>query len=104
MHALDRGERTVDAVDVHQENCELVASETGRDIGVAPRDAEPERDLLENEITDVVSEAVLEAVRTRTPIGRLVTTDDIVDAAVFLLENPAVNGVNLEIDGGWTLK
>ena len=49
-------------------------------------------------------EAVLEAVRTRTPIGRLVTTEDIVDAAVFLLENRGVNGVNLEVDGGWTLK
>jgi NAD(P)-dependent dehydrogenase (short-subunit alcohol dehydrogenase family) len=49
-------------------------------------------------------EAVLEALRTRTPIGRLVTTDDIVDAAEFLLENRGVNGVNLEVDGGWTLK
>jgi hypothetical protein len=26
-----------------------------------------------------------------------------VDATVFLLENPAVNGVNLYIDGGWML-
>ena len=49
-------------------------------------------------------EAVLDAVRQRTPLGRLVTTEDIVDAAVFLLENRAVNGVNLEVDGGWTLK
>jgi hypothetical protein len=29
--------------------------------------------------------------------------DDIVGAAMFLLENPAVNGVNLEVDGGWLL-
>jgi NAD(P)-dependent dehydrogenase (short-subunit alcohol dehydrogenase family) len=48
-------------------------------------------------------EAVLENVRARTPLGRLVTTDDVVDAAVFLLENRGVNGVNLEVDGGWTL-
>jgi NAD(P)-dependent dehydrogenase (short-subunit alcohol dehydrogenase family) len=48
--------------------------------------------------------AVLEAIRERTPIGRLVTTEDIVDAAVFLLENRGVNGVNLEVDGGWVLK
>jgi NAD(P)-dependent dehydrogenase (short-subunit alcohol dehydrogenase family) len=48
--------------------------------------------------------AVLEAVRTRTPLGRLVTTDEIVDATVFLLENGAVNGVNLEVDGGWLLQ
>jgi NAD(P)-dependent dehydrogenase (short-subunit alcohol dehydrogenase family) len=49
-------------------------------------------------------EAVLEAVRARTPIGRLVTTDEVADAAMFLLENGAVNGVNLEVDGGWMLR
>jgi NAD(P)-dependent dehydrogenase (short-subunit alcohol dehydrogenase family) len=47
---------------------------------------------------------VLENVRVRTPLGRLVTTDDIVDASIFLLENGAVNGVNLEVDGGWLLQ
>ncbi|HEY7603973.1 MAG TPA: SDR family oxidoreductase [Gaiellaceae bacterium] len=47
--------------------------------------------------------AVLEAVRARTPLGRLVMTDEIVDAAAFLLENGAVNGVNLPVDGGWLL-
>jgi NAD(P)-dependent dehydrogenase (short-subunit alcohol dehydrogenase family) len=49
-------------------------------------------------------EAVLEAVRARTPIGRLVTTDEVAEAAMFLLENGAVNGVNLEVDGGWMLR
>ena len=39
----------------------------------------------------------------RTPIGRLVTMDEIVDASIFLLENGGVNGVNLEVDGGWLL-
>jgi NAD(P)-dependent dehydrogenase (short-subunit alcohol dehydrogenase family) len=48
-------------------------------------------------------EAVLESLRERTPIGRLASTVDVVDAAVFLLENRAVNGVNLEVDGGWML-
>ena len=48
-------------------------------------------------------EAVLENLRSRTPIGRLASTEDIVDAATFLLENKAVNGVNLEVDGGWML-
>ena len=48
--------------------------------------------------------AVLDAVRARTPLGRLVTTEEIVDASVFLLENGAVNGVNLEVDGGWMLQ
>ena len=48
-------------------------------------------------------EAVLENLRVRTPIGRLASTEDVVDAAHFLLENRAVNGVNLEVDGGWML-
>ncbi len=47
---------------------------------------------------------VLEALVARTPLGRLVTMDEVVDAAIFLLENGAVNGVNLELDGGWLLK
>lgn len=45
----------------------------------------------------------LDAVRDRTPTGRLATMADVVDATVFLLENPAVNGVNLYVDGGWML-
>ena len=36
-----------------------------------------------------------------TPIGRLATMSEIVDASVFLLENTAVNGVDLIVDGGW---
>ncbi len=47
--------------------------------------------------------AALESVRARTPLERLATMDEIVDAAIFLLENGAVNGVNLEVDGGWLL-
>ena len=39
----------------------------------------------------------------RTPTGRLATMADIVNATVFLLENPALNGVNLYVDGGWML-
>jgi NAD(P)-dependent dehydrogenase (short-subunit alcohol dehydrogenase family) len=49
-------------------------------------------------------EAMLDAIRARTPLGRLVTTAEIVDASIFLLENGAVNGVNLEVDGGWMLQ
>src|SRR6266542_1655108 len=48
-------------------------------------------------------EAVLEAFRSRTPIGRLVSMRDVVGAVVFLLENPSVTGVNLPVDGGWLL-
>jgi NAD(P)-dependent dehydrogenase (short-subunit alcohol dehydrogenase family) len=45
----------------------------------------------------------LDAVIARTPTGKLATMADVVDATVFLLENPAVNGVNLYVDGGWML-
>jgi NAD(P)-dependent dehydrogenase (short-subunit alcohol dehydrogenase family) len=37
----------------------------------------------------------------RTPIGRLVTMAESVAASRFLLENGAINGVNLAVDGGW---
>lgn len=38
----------------------------------------------------------------RTPIGRLAVMAEITDAVRFLLENTAVNGTNLYVDGGWT--
>jgi len=40
----------------------------------------------------------------RTPLGRLVTMQEIVGAVEFLLGNSGVNGVNLAMDGGWLLK
>ena len=43
----------------------------------------------------------LQALVARTPIGRLVTMAEVVGAARFLLENRAINGVNLVVDGGW---
>lgn len=46
---------------------------------------------------------MLERVKSRTPTGRLVTMQDIVAASVALLENPAINGVDLYVDGGWLL-
>jgi NAD(P)-dependent dehydrogenase (short-subunit alcohol dehydrogenase family) len=49
-------------------------------------------------------QAVIDAFIARTPLGRLATTDEIVHASLFLLENGAVNGVNLEVDGGWLLQ
>jgi NAD(P)-dependent dehydrogenase (short-subunit alcohol dehydrogenase family) len=45
-------------------------------------------------------QAALDAARARTPTGRLATMADIVSAVVFLLESPAVNGVELRVDGG----
>lgn len=41
------------------------------------------------------------ALVARTPTGKLVTMAEVVDASRFLLENGAINGVNLAVDGGW---
>lgn len=45
----------------------------------------------------------LDAHRARTMTGRLVRIQDVVDAAVFMLENPSVAGTELRVDGGWSL-
>jgi NAD(P)-dependent dehydrogenase (short-subunit alcohol dehydrogenase family) len=42
-----------------------------------------------------------QALVDRTPIGRLVTMAEVVGASRFLLENQAINGINLAVDGGW---
>jgi NAD(P)-dependent dehydrogenase (short-subunit alcohol dehydrogenase family) len=49
----------------------------------------------------VPKQAAVENYRSQTPTGRLATMADIVGAVVFLLENRAVNGVELIVDGGW---
>jgi NAD(P)-dependent dehydrogenase (short-subunit alcohol dehydrogenase family) len=46
---------------------------------------------------------VRDAITARTPIGRLVRMSEVVDGTRFLLENGAVNGFNLYLDGGWLL-
>ena len=43
----------------------------------------------------------LSAFLARTPTKRLNRMADVVDAVRFLLENPAINGVDLRVDGGW---
>lgn len=45
--------------------------------------------------------SVLEGLASRTLTKKLVTIKDVTDAAIFLLENKGVNGVNLDVDGGW---
>lgn len=45
----------------------------------------------------------LEAVKKRALTGRWVTMSEIVDAAVFLLENRSMTGAELRVDGGWSL-
>ncbi|MDQ2670255.1 MAG: SDR family oxidoreductase [Gemmatimonadota bacterium] len=43
----------------------------------------------------------LDHIVARTPTKRLTAMADIVHAVSFLLENPAVNGIDLRVDGGW---
>ena len=50
------------------------------------------------------SDKDLGAVVARTPIGRTVTMEEIVDATLFLLDNGGVNGVNLVVEGGTLLR
>jgi NAD(P)-dependent dehydrogenase (short-subunit alcohol dehydrogenase family) len=47
---------------------------------------------------------VLDNLKSRTALGRLVTMEDITHAAAFLLENRGVTGVNLRVDGGRMMK
>lgn len=47
---------------------------------------------------------VLDNLKSRTAMGRLVTVAEVTNAAVFLLENGGVNGVNLRVDGGRMMK
>jgi NAD(P)-dependent dehydrogenase (short-subunit alcohol dehydrogenase family) len=46
---------------------------------------------------------VLQRVIDRTPIKRLATMADVAASVIFLLDNQSVNGVNLQVDGGWLL-
>jgi len=46
----------------------------------------------------------LDAVIARTPIGRLVTMREVVQATMFLLDCSGMNGVDLVVDGGWLLR
>jgi NAD(P)-dependent dehydrogenase (short-subunit alcohol dehydrogenase family) len=48
--------------------------------------------------------ALIEATRARTPTGRLATMDNVAAAALSLLDNPGINGVNVSVDGGFLLK
>ena len=48
-------------------------------------------------------DAYVAGIVDRTPTGRHVEMDDIVDGVDFLLRNRSVNGIELAIDGGWLL-
>lgn len=40
----------------------------------------------------------------RTPLGRLVKMEEVVETVAFLLDNHGINAVNLPVDGGWLVK
>lgn len=46
---------------------------------------------------------VLQRVVARTPLGRLVTTEEVTGSVLFLLDNQGINGINVYVDGGWLL-
>lgn len=45
--------------------------------------------------------AVLDGLVARTPLGRLITLEEVALATAFLIDHPSVNGINLAVDGGW---
>ena len=47
---------------------------------------------------------VLDNLKSRTALGRLVTSADVIHATVFLFENRGITGVNLRVDGGRMMK
>lgn len=47
---------------------------------------------------------VIDNLKSRTALGRLVTIEDVIHATVFLFENRGVTGVNLRVDGGRMMK
>ena len=51
----------------------------------------------------VEKQAVLAGAIARTPTERLATMNDCASAALFLLDNQSINGVNLNVDNGWLL-
>lgn len=43
---------------------------------------------------------LIENVTSKTPTGQLACTEDVVNAALFLMDNVAVNDMDLFVDGG----
>jgi 3-oxoacyl-[acyl-carrier protein] reductase len=61
--------------------------------------------FIETDMTSTVPEKVLQAVRQKTPLGRLGQARDIANAYLFLASADAdfINGVVLSVDGGMVL-
>jgi len=63
----------------------------------------PRRPLLADETREQVVDAQLEQLRKLHPLGRLGSSSEVADAALFLLEASWITGSVLTIDGGLTL-
>ncbi|ADG11495.1 KR domain-containing protein [Caulobacter segnis] len=59
--------------------------------------------IADTEAFSKAPKAMLDRILERTPEGRLVETDDIARAVLFLLDAPGVNGVDFLVDGGYHL-
>jgi NAD(P)-dependent dehydrogenase (short-subunit alcohol dehydrogenase family) len=55
----------------------------------------------DTELASAWGDEKLKVVAARTPIGRLVTTEEVVEAGIALMSNPGLNAVSLVVDGGW---
>lgn len=49
-------------------------------------------------------ERFIKAYSSRCPLGRMVTAEEVAHAVVFLLENEAMTGAVIPVDGGWTCR
>ena len=62
---------------------------------------------LSRQYHEIVPEEILKAeIPTKYPLGRMGTTEDVANAAMFLLSNASswITGINLVLDGGLTLR
>lgn len=62
---------------------------------------------LSRQYHEIVPEEILKAeIPTKYPLGRMGTTDDVANAAIYLLSDASswITGINLVLDGGLTLR
>ncbi len=59
--------------------------------------------VVDSPVWSAQPEQLREGIRGNTPTGRYTTMREVTTAAAFLLEHPAINGVNLDVNGGASL-
>lgn len=58
----------------------------------------------DTEMFQTAPKPFVDAIIERTPEGRLLATEDLARATLFLLDTPGVNGIDLIVDGGYHLR